>query len=218
MSNSAEISVFNFNKNQIRTILLDGEPWFVACDVCKVLEIKNTTQAVQKLDDDERSMLKIGRQGKANIVNEFGLYNITLDSRKQEAKRFKRWVTHEVLPSIRKTGGYGTISKMVTVDMEAIGEMVKKCVAVAVREEMAGCKVKAVGRKTIKPAGEDSFGSIYKNAVRKVLDEENRSRKDYQLSEEEAQVIEKMRSWRAFFGTNLMLELEERLKKSNLIV
>lgn len=70
-----------------------------------------------------------------------------------------------------------------------------------------------VGRKESLPVNEDSFGSIYKNAVRKVLDEENRSRKDYRLSEEEAQVIEKMRSWRAFFGTNLMLELEERLKK-----
>lgn len=69
-----------------------------------------------------------------------------------------------------------------------------------------------VGRKESLPANEDSFGSIYKNAVHAVLDEENRSRKDYRLSEAEAQVIEKMRSWRAYFGTNLMLELEEKLK------
>ena len=70
-----------------------------------------------------------------------------------------------------------------------------------------------VGRKESLPAGEGSFGSLYKNAVHAVLNEEEASRKEYQLSDYEAQVIEKMRSWRAYFGANLMLELEERLKK-----
>lgn len=70
-----------------------------------------------------------------------------------------------------------------------------------------------VGRKESLPAGEDSFGSLYKNALHAVLDEEGSNRKEYQLSDYEAQVIEKMRSWRAYFGANLMLELEERLKK-----
>lgn len=90
----------------IRTIMVENEPWFVASDICKVLEIQNVTQAVQKLDDDERSMLNIGRQGSANCVNEYGLYNLVLSSRKKEAKEFKRWITHEVIPQIRQTGGY----------------------------------------------------------------------------------------------------------------
>lgn len=90
----------------IRTIMVEDEPWFVASDICKALEIQNVTQAVQKLDDDERSMLNIGRQGNANCVNEYGLYNLVLSSRKKEAKDFKRWITHEVIPQIRQTGGY----------------------------------------------------------------------------------------------------------------
>lgn len=101
-----EMGCFNFQQNEIRTTMINGEAWFVAKDVCDILEIRNTTQALAKLDEDERSMLNIGRQGEMNIVNEFGLYNLVLSSRKPEAKQFKRWITHEVIPSIRKTGGY----------------------------------------------------------------------------------------------------------------
>lgn len=90
----------------IRTIIAEDELWFVASDICKALDIQNVTQAVQKLDDDERSMLNIGRQGNANCVNEYGIYNLVLSSRKKEAKTFKRWITHEVIPQIRQTGGY----------------------------------------------------------------------------------------------------------------
>ena len=91
---------------QVRVMQQDGESWFVAKDVCEVLDIKNPTQAVGRLDEDERAMLNIGRQGNANVVNEYGLYNLVLASRKPEAKAFKRWITHEVIPSIRKTGSY----------------------------------------------------------------------------------------------------------------
>ena len=91
---------------EIRVVEKEGQPWFVASDICKVLDVQNATQALYRLDDDERSMFNIGRQGEANIVNEYGLYNLILASRKPEAKKFKRWVTHEVLPSIRKNGGY----------------------------------------------------------------------------------------------------------------
>lgn len=79
----------------------------MASDVCKALDILNTTQAIQKLDD-ERSMFNIGRQGEANCVNEYGLYSLVLVSRKLAAKKFKRWITHEVVPSIRKHGMYAT--------------------------------------------------------------------------------------------------------------
>lgn len=103
----SELQIFEKEDfGSIRTIMVEDEPWFVASDICKALEIQNVTQAVQKLDDDERSMFNIGRQGDANCVNEYGLYNLVLSSRKKEAKEFKRWITHEVIPQIRQTGGY----------------------------------------------------------------------------------------------------------------
>lgn len=102
-----ELQIFNSSEfGQIRTVTKDNEPWFVASDICKALDIKNVTQAIQRLDNDERSMFNIGRQGDTNCVNEYGLYNLVLASRKQGAKEFKRWITHEVIPSIRKSGGY----------------------------------------------------------------------------------------------------------------
>lgn len=103
-----QLQMFNFENNSVRVIQKDGEPWFVAKDVCDVLEIRNTSQALQRLDVDERSMFNIGRQGETNIINEYGLYSLVLASRKPEAKQFKRWVTHEVIPSIRKHGAYLT--------------------------------------------------------------------------------------------------------------
>lgn len=104
-----DLKIFeNKEFGKVRTITEKGEPLFIAADVCKALDIKNFTQAVSRLDTDERSMLNIGRQGKTNVVNEYGLYNLVLASRKPEAKAFKRWITHEVIPAIRKHGGYLT--------------------------------------------------------------------------------------------------------------
>ena len=88
----------------------DGEPWFVAKDVCEALALSNTGQAIAGLDEDEKGSIIIndgtpGNPSKA-IVSEPGLYSLVMKSRKPEAKAFKRWVTHEVLPAIRRTGGY----------------------------------------------------------------------------------------------------------------
>lgn len=103
--------VFNYSGNEVRTVLKDGDPWFVAKDVCKVLEISNYRDAVSRLDDDERASVLVdtlgGRQEMA-AVNEPGLYNLVFTSRKAEAKTFKKWVTTDVLPSIRKHGAYMT--------------------------------------------------------------------------------------------------------------
>ena len=90
----------------IRTVVIDGEPWFVAKDVCDILGVQNVTQSMQQLEDFERSMFNIGRQGNANIISESGFYALVLRSRKPIAKPFRLWVTQEVLPQIRKTGGY----------------------------------------------------------------------------------------------------------------
>lgn len=106
---SNNLQLFDFKGNQVR-ILTDekGEPWFVAKDVCEVLGHSNASMALERLDNDERSKFNLGRQGETNIVNEAGLYALVLGSRKPEAHEFKRWVTHEVLPSIRRHGVYAT--------------------------------------------------------------------------------------------------------------
>ena len=102
-----ELQIFNSEEfGEIRTVSIDDEPWFVASDICKALDISNPSVAIARLDEDERSKFNLGRQGEGNIVNEYGLYSLVLASRKPEAKKFKRWITHEVIPSIRKHGGY----------------------------------------------------------------------------------------------------------------
>lgn len=108
---SNEIQRFEFKGAALRTLTDEnGEPWFVAKDVCDVLELSNVGQALARLDDDEKSSITLndGTPGNPNkaIVSESGLYALVLASRKPEAHEFKRWVTHEVLPQIRKTGGY----------------------------------------------------------------------------------------------------------------
>lgn len=98
---------------KIRTLTIDGEPWFVAADVCRALEIGNPSMAVERLDDDEKGISTIdtlGGKQRMTIINEPGLYSLVLSSRKPEAKAFKRWITHEVIPAIRKYGGYMTKS------------------------------------------------------------------------------------------------------------
>lgn len=94
---------------QVRTVTRDGEPWFVAADVCRALEISDNRSATARLDSDEKDAVSIRTPGGAQemtIVNEPGLYSLVLGSRKPEAKNFKRWITHEVIPAIRKTGSY----------------------------------------------------------------------------------------------------------------
>lgn len=103
-----ELQKFMYSDKEVRVVVKEGEPWFVAADVCKVLEVTNPTVALDRLDNDERAKFNLGRQGETNIVNESGLYSLILGSRKKEAKAFKRWITHDVIPAIRKFGGYLT--------------------------------------------------------------------------------------------------------------
>lgn len=106
-----DIQIFsNTQFGNIRTTVKDGEPLFVAADVCRALEITNVGNALARLDGDEKDDIRstdtIGRTQEVAAVTESGLYSLVLGSRKPEAKAFKRWITHDVLPTIRKTGGY----------------------------------------------------------------------------------------------------------------
>lgn len=102
-----DVKIFeNPEFGRVRTTVIDGEPWFVAVDVCHALDIGNPSDALNRLDDDERTLVSIEGASNGKPVNEPGLYSLVLGSRKPEAKAFKRWITHEVIPAIRKTGGY----------------------------------------------------------------------------------------------------------------
>ena len=116
-----EMQIFEREEfGQIRTTTIDGEPWFVAADVCRALEHTNPTVALQMLDEDERGKQSLGQVSangivqnrEVNIISESGLYTLVIRSNKPEARAFRRWITHEVLPSIRKTGAYATDSRL----------------------------------------------------------------------------------------------------------
>lgn len=111
MNGEIQKFVFPVTNQEVRIVDRDGNPWWVLRDVCEVLSIANPSQAAGRLDDDEKGVCQIDTLGGSQnliLINEAGLYNIVIRSDKPEAKAFRRWVTHEVLPQIRKTGGYGT--------------------------------------------------------------------------------------------------------------
>ena len=144
MTNS--ISIYNFNQNQIHTTTVDGEPYFSLNDCCGALGIARGYKSAVRLSPEgvrETSLPTAGGTQVAKFINEPNLYRLIFRSNKPQAQAFADWVYSEVLPSIRKTGGYGTISKMETpaINMKAVGGLVQKCCGVAVRDELAKVKV-----------------------------------------------------------------------------
>lgn len=114
------LTTFDFNETPVRVVVIESEPWWVAADVCRALEISNTTDALKNLDGDDLANSEVidslGRAQTANVINESGLYSLIFASRKERAREFKRWVTKEVLPSIRRTGGYALAGPVVSVE------------------------------------------------------------------------------------------------------
>ena len=113
-----ELQVFSYEGSEIRTVQLGGEPWWVLKDICDALQLSNPSVIADRLDDDEKTKVEpkqyLGSRSNepATVISESGLYNVILLSRKPEAKKFKRWITHEVLPTIRKHGAYVTSDKL----------------------------------------------------------------------------------------------------------
>lgn len=148
-----ELQVFeNPDFGQVRTVTKDGEPWFVAADVCRVLGHSNASMALDRLDEDERSKFNLGRQGDTNIVNEPGLYSLVLGSRKPEAKNFKRWITHEVIPSIRKTGSYSIQ------EPETPAQLRAKAMMINAKTRLFNAAMKAVDRFQMSPVALEALG------------------------------------------------------------
>lgn len=121
----SNVEQFQFDKRQVRVIDRDGEPWWIAHDIAAILELGNIHSSLALLDDDERGIHTMETPGGPQsiaIINESGLYSLILRSRKPEAKAFKKWVTSEVLPSIRRTGGYQTVPVSVEMTINAFAE------------------------------------------------------------------------------------------------
>lgn len=148
-----DMTKWDFRGATVRTVTVNGDPWWIAKDVCDVLGIGNVSQALSYLDDDEKGITTndtLGGAQKMSVINEAGLYSLILRSRKPEAKDFKRWVTHEVLPSIRKTGQYSVRQKDLPVEYlrqirlavkDGILDVHEGRVALGLCEEPAGGKV-----------------------------------------------------------------------------
>lgn len=120
-----EIKIFqNQDFGEVRVVVKEDEPWFVAADVCRALDLGNTSQALTRLDADEKDVIlndTPGGKQDMSIVSEPGLYALVLTSRKPEARAFKRWITHDILPSIRKTGAYSEPRQPIVFQPPTIG-------------------------------------------------------------------------------------------------
>ncbi len=163
--NNSQLSVFKFEETAlVRSIIKNGDPWFVAKDICDVLGLSNPTVALNALDQDERSKFLLGRQGETNIINESGLYALIFRSNKPNARKFRKWITSEVLPSIRKTGKYAApvqpelpLSETETPDVAALLKMKYRGVPVIPNADLAA----ALGLTTRQLAHVKSRNNIY---------------------------------------------------------
>lgn len=164
-----ELQIFNYSDKPVRTLLKDGEPWFVANDVCNILDLSNPRMAVSRLDEDEKGVSIVDTPGgkqEVTVVSESGLYALILTSRKPEAENFKRWIRKEVIPSIRKHGAYmmpETIEKVLS-DPDTIIRL-----ATALKEERQR-------RLALEPKAHsydilmDASGCLTMDEVAKILD------------------------------------------------
>jgi anti-repressor protein len=173
-----ELQAFSYEGNEVRTVQRDGEPWWVLKDVCDILELSNPSMIAERLDDDEKVKVDpkqyLGSRSNEpiTIISESGLYNVIILSRKHEAKKFKRWVTHEVLPTIRKHGAYVTPTKLEEM-MNAPDAWIK--VLTALKEERAAKEYLQIQAETDKPkvifadAVSVSDGTILIGELAKIL-------------------------------------------------
>lgn len=154
--NSRQLVAFQFGKREVRTVIVDNEPWFVAKDVAEILGYSTANRMTERLDDDEkgtRKLCTLGGDQEMTIINESGLYNAILGSNKPDAKKFKKWVTAEVLPSIRKYGAYAVSPEL----------LVDRLVASIHENERMKCQLEFA--KNFLPSGNP--GDLNRNGVPK---------------------------------------------------
>lgn len=177
-------SFANEKFGEVRTCKAMNDIWFIAADICEALELVNVTASLKRLDDDEKAKLNLGfRGGATNCVNEFGLYSLVLASRKKEARDFKRWITHEVLPAIRKTGSYGknmtTAEKIALIAQgnvelaERVDGVESKILRIETDMPLYGCEIdevqKRVRRKGVEILGGKESEAYHDGSIRSLV-------------------------------------------------
>lgn len=180
-----ELQVFeNETFGEIRMILIENEPWFIAADVCKILEHTNPTMAMNSLEDYEKAKLNLGlKGGNTNVISESGFYTLVLRSRKPIAKPFRLWVTTEVLPAIRKTGKYEmtkeTNTSIVGIDFNTFRNSIEKqlegqTVQINAMEDLLGEQSemlsKVVENMTLSTRQQQKLYKAAKDRINKLLD------------------------------------------------
>ena len=187
---------------KVRTVMIDGEPWFVAADVCNALDIGNPSQALSRLDEDEKIITLISNEGNQRgnpnvaVVNEPGLYTLILGSRKPEAKAFKRWITHEVLPALRNAAGLGAADALRMLSREnqkkgnrylceaGLGDRKHYCAAAKVAGKAMGMRLhkeKAVPKDEIPAERLPEYDKIFNETV-KLFDLKDRYGIEFSVS------------------------------------
>ena len=187
---------------KVRTVMIDGEPWFVAADVCNALDIGNPSQALSRLDEDEKIITLISNEGNQRgnpnvaVVNEPGLYTLILGSRKPEAKSFKRWITHEVLPALRNAAGLGAADALRMLSREnqkkgnrylyeaGLGDRKHYCAAARVAGKAMGMRLhkeKAVPKDEIPAERLPEYDKIFSETV-KLFDLKDRYGIEFSVS------------------------------------
>lgn len=153
---------------QVRTVIKNGDIWFIAKDICDCLDVKNVSDALSRIDEDEKGIVLTDTQGgkqEMATINESGLYSLILSSRKAEAKKFKKWITSEVIPSIRKTGGY-----IIEKEEDTPAEIMARALLVAQdtlkrREE----RIKALENKVTEDEPRVEFAKTVEGTSEKIL-------------------------------------------------
>lgn len=187
---------------KVRTVMIDGEPWFAAADVCNALDIRNPSQAISRLDEDEKIITLISNEGNQRgnpnvaVVNEPGLYTLILGSRKPEAKSFKRWITHEVLPALRNAAGLGAADALRMLSREnqkkgnrylyeaGLGDRKHYCAAARVAGKAMGMRLhkeKAVPKDEIPAERLPEYDKIFNETV-KLFDLKDRYGIEFSVS------------------------------------
>lgn len=224
-----ELQIFsNEEFGEVRTAVVNDEPMFCLIDICKALEIKNATDVAKRLDEDERTRLNLGRQGETNFITESGLYAVILRSDKPNAKKFRKWVTSEVLPSIRKTGSYQkklSPQEMMRIQLGMLDDVSDRVSKLENTMNIDYGQQKVlndlVSARVIKILGGKN-SNAYKEISRKVFAEINHDYKDYfnvnsrantpRLKNEQA--VEYIKNWMP--STNTMMLIKDCNAQINL--
>ncbi|WP_280192994.1 phage antirepressor [Nocardia farcinica] len=164
---SADLMPFKYGDTTVRTVVIDGEPWFVLADLCRVLDLTNPTMVADRLESDALSTAEVidsmGRTQQARIVSESGMYEVIFLSRKPEARLFRRWVTAEVIPSIRKTGAYATqpaltedelIHRALEVSARRVAQLTEKVAELEPKAQVAAKLLDAEGDLSVRDAAQ----------------------------------------------------------------